>query len=161
MRALEEIVTEFFQNWDQKHISEPALGGLRELAKDGRFDEMTVLLQACVELHGRGAMAFVLKHVPGSCSIITFIGRSKRLLRLLTTIGATRLLAPQSETLRLIPVNYLWSFRRSSVTFEKSPGRPADHRNPLLPTLGGRWQGKQCTRRIFSPQHWTATGGML
>lgn len=65
MRALEEIVTEFFQNWDQKHISEPALGGLRELAKDGRFDEMTVLLQACVELHGRVAMAFVLKHVPG------------------------------------------------------------------------------------------------
>lgn len=65
MRALEEIVTEFFQNWDQKHISEPGLGVLRELAKDGRFDEMTALLQACVEQHGRGAMGFVLEHVPG------------------------------------------------------------------------------------------------
>ena len=55
MRAFEEIVTEFFQGWDQKHVSEPALGVLRELAKDGRFDEMTALLVACVDRHGRVA----------------------------------------------------------------------------------------------------------
>lgn len=65
MRALEEIVTEFFQGWDGKHISEPAFGALRELAKDGRFDQMTTLLEACVELHGRVAMGFVLDHLPG------------------------------------------------------------------------------------------------
>lgn len=65
MRALEEIVTEFFQGWDGKHISEPAFGALRELAKDGRFDEMTALLVACVDRHGRVAMGFVLTHVPG------------------------------------------------------------------------------------------------
>lgn len=65
MRPLEEIFTEFFQGWDQKHISEPALGVLRELAKDGRFEEMTALLLVCVERHGRGAMGFVLDHVPG------------------------------------------------------------------------------------------------
>lgn len=65
MRAFDEIVTEFFQGWDQKHVSEPALGVLRELAKDGRFDEMTALLVACVDRHGRVAMGFVLTHVPG------------------------------------------------------------------------------------------------
>ncbi|AGZ38080.1 hypothetical protein ACLPJG_27060 [Pseudomonas aeruginosa] len=65
MRALEEIVIEFFQGWDGKHISEPAFGALGELAKDGRFDEMTALLEACVKRHGRFAMGYVLKHVPG------------------------------------------------------------------------------------------------
>ena len=65
MRAIEEIIAEFFQSWDQKYVSEPALGALRELAKDGRFEEMTALLVACVNRHGRVAMGFVLTHVPG------------------------------------------------------------------------------------------------
>ncbi|WP_312271582.1 hypothetical protein [Pseudomonas sp.] len=63
MQAVEEIVTKCFQGWDQKHISEPVLEVLRELAKDGRFDEMTALLIACVDQHGRYAMRFVLTHV--------------------------------------------------------------------------------------------------
>lgn len=65
MRKLEEIITEAFQQWDGERVSEPAQEALRELAKDGRFDEMTLLLNACEERYGKGGMSYVITYLPG------------------------------------------------------------------------------------------------
>ncbi|MCF5371997.1 hypothetical protein [Pseudomonas syringae] len=65
MRTLAEIIIANHYGWNQEKVSEPAFGGLRELAKDNRWDEMTVLLQGYAHTHKKSELAYVVNHLSG------------------------------------------------------------------------------------------------
>lgn len=65
MRSLEQILTESLTNWDEKHVSEPVLAAVRELAADGRFEEITLLLNGFADRYGRQALVYSVNHLPG------------------------------------------------------------------------------------------------
>lgn len=65
MRPLSQIIAESLAQWDQLQVSEPALTAFRELAAEGRFEEITLVLQVYVEKFGRSQLHFTIQHLPG------------------------------------------------------------------------------------------------
>jgi len=65
MRPLEQILIESLAHWNGEHVSEPVLAAVRELAADGRFDEITLLLNGYAERYGPEPLVYSVNHLPG------------------------------------------------------------------------------------------------
>ncbi|MEC4242061.1 hypothetical protein [Pseudomonas sp. DSV-1] len=65
MRPVLTIIAESLAQWDKSHVSEPALTAVRELAAEGRFEEITVVLQALVKAFGPSQLHHTIQRLPG------------------------------------------------------------------------------------------------
>lgn len=65
MRKLVDILNSAFAGWNGEYLSEPAHTVLRELATDGRFDDITEVLLGFKKKTTAQQMAVIVGRVPG------------------------------------------------------------------------------------------------